>query len=202
MSARRAPRQAPWWESELPTLERTLRDHLRRRLPALPHHHDDLINDTLLALSEQILRDRTAVPSSWLHPERPADPRERDYLPRLAITILRRRVADLFRERVRRWSMLATENPEEREIPAEDPSAERKRLLSRMLQVCMNVLAQTQDTDRDLLGLVSGLDEDPTRSRPLTDRERQRLRRLRRRLIEAIQQQLGSSVTELLRDDD
>src|SRR5687767_2454574 len=58
----------PWWEAELPRLAEALRAQLRWRMPRLAAHHDDLVNDTLLALSQRLRDGGVAVPPSWLLP--------------------------------------------------------------------------------------------------------------------------------------
>ncbi len=78
------------------------------------------------------------------------------------------------------------------------PEAERHSLLVRMIRVCARVLDEISDEDRELL--ESAADE-RERACPLTDRERQRLRRARHKLTGAIREALGDDAAALLRDD-
>lgn len=199
MGDTKATRSISWWESQLPALAGELHEALRRRIPSLRQHHDDLVNETLAALAERVTRDPSAFPASWQAAGEPAMAEDRTYLPRLAMTILRRRVADLFRDRALRWARTGDEQDGVNEPPSEDPSAERRALMARMLKVCVGVLAELSDEDRDLVSAAAGLGEGPERA--LSDRERQRLRRVRLRLMDELKRKLGAGAAELLREE-
>lgn len=210
------------WERSLNEVTTALRTRLRRTLPSLTHEHDDLLHDTLAALTthaQRAMRDGLA-PAMWGEPVTagPLEGGPRDELLRIAHTILRRRVADLFRARSRAWQAgvlppagAPTGNdPGGQGLGVDDagntaaegelrtPEAERRALLVRMLRVCSSVLDEMSDEDRELL--ESAADE-RDRERPLTDRERQRLRRARLRLTAAIRDELGDDAASLLRDE-
>ena len=185
-----------WWEEELPAIARELRNFLVHRCPSLQGEHDDLVSDTLLALTQWMRR----------HETEPAETRpdcvtenERPSIHALAIVILKRRLADLFRLRSREWgrrvsidaSMLAS-------VPSRAVSVERALLLRRMLDITVGVLATLDSEDRDLLACATAT---LARCRAMTPRERQRLWRARRKIAASIIAELGQPAADLLRED-
>jgi DNA-directed RNA polymerase specialized sigma24 family protein len=189
-------RYAPWWESELPAIRKELETYLARRVPSWQADHDDLIHDTLLALTREVRTHSSAFPASWTTPHPPENEAERSYLHKFTLVILKRRVADLFRKRSRSVQYFGTEeNATEVADPKVSPP-ERKMLLARMVEVTLSVLATMQPEDRDLFAFASG---EGVRKR-LDANERQRLHRLRRKLREEILGRLGASAADLLRD--
>jgi hypothetical protein len=53
-----------WWQHELPAVERELKTWLLKRLPQRMADHDDLVNETLLCVSQWITNHRN-VPEGW-----------------------------------------------------------------------------------------------------------------------------------------
>lgn len=191
--------ETPWWETELPAVRNGLIAYLRRHLPALKSEHDDLLSDTFLALTKQIQKRSKSLPPSWFQQSVPADESEHSHLHKLAIVILKRRIADLFRKRASHPIFFPIEQVEH-ELP--DPHtevSERSLILSKMLQVTLKVLDQMPSEDRDLVAFVSrniGL------RLGLNARDRQRLHRVRNKLKDEIAQHLGAEAVELLRITD
>ncbi|MEI8255627.1 MAG: hypothetical protein WCJ30_08150 [Deltaproteobacteria bacterium] len=208
MVDRPARPDAPWWEAVLPSTQRELRDFLERRLPALRAQHDDLLNDALMHLSERV-RAREGLPDGWFGDGRDVDEAARLYFVRLAMTILRRRVADGFRGTAKRWAERADDATLEH-AAGDAPDATRVVTIARMLRVCIDALEGASDHDRALLAGVAGLADAPRREgdagadteQPLDARDRQRLKRLRTRLAAEIRARLGDDVASLLREDD
>lgn len=193
---------APWWETALPGVERELRDFLARRLPALRSQHDDYVNDALLDLAERV-RAREGLPPAWFGDGHDVDEPARQYFAKLAMTILRRRVADGFRGSAKRWAERADDAALEH-TASETPDTARAIMVARMLRVCIASLADASDHDRALLASVAGL-ESPradTSEEPLDARDRQRLKRLRQRLATVILERFGEDVASLLREAD
>lgn len=195
-----------WWEGALPDTERELRAFLVRRLPALRSQHDDLVNDTLLDLAQRV-RARDGMPESWYAAaSAPIDEASRGHFVRLAMTILRRRVADGFRGTAKRWATRATDAAlETTATDAPDPT--RAAHVGAVLRACIETLADASDHDRELLLSAAGVtarDGHDVRAedQPLTPRDRQRLKRLRDRLAATIRERFGDDVATLLRDDD
>lgn len=189
--------ESPWWELQLPIIRDEQDSYLRQRLPALRADHEDLIGDTLLALTREIRRRPSAWPPSWFQHKPPTNEAERSHLHKLATVILRRRIADLFRKR-KHASMPHLPIDEELGQEVADPHAappDRKILLARVLEVTSSVLDEMQPEDRDLVALIS---EDGFR-KALNDKERQRLHRIRRKLKDEIARRLGANVADLLR---
>ncbi len=201
MSPRDEPASTAYWERTLPALARALRESLRRRMPSLAQLHDDLVNDALLGLAERVRTQPALCPVSWLRDEDPEDEVDREHLTRLAHAILRRRAADLFRKRAREWALRVDtgDAPAESLGASSEVSAERRDTAGKLLRVCVGVIAELSDEDRALLlqsaGVAGGED------RALTDRERQRLRRARQRLHDAVRERLGAEALELLETD-
>jgi DNA-directed RNA polymerase specialized sigma24 family protein len=191
--------RTPWWESELPVIRKELNAYLGRHLPGWRTDHDDLINDTLLALTREIRNHSSGFPASWARPELPESEEERSHLHRFTMVILKRRIADLFRKRAPLLNRVVTgeDAPDIADPDAVRP--ERKVLLARMLEVTLSVLAKMQPADRDLIAFVTG---EAGLSKAMDANERQRLRRLRMKLQEEILGRLGANAADLLRDSD
>jgi hypothetical protein len=190
----------PWWERQLADVERTMRDFLARRLPALSSQHDDFINDSLMALTQNA-RSQEGYPPAWYATEGEPDDAARSYFVRLAMTILRRRVADGFRGTARRWAKREDAALVDRVASGAD--ADHAHLVTRMLVVCIEALDDASEEDRLLLAQSVGLvGETKSGDVPVGPRERQRLKRLRDRLAEAIRSKLGDDVAALLRNDE
>jgi RNA polymerase sigma-70 factor (ECF subfamily) len=167
--------------------------------------HDDYVNEALLDLSQRV-RAREGMPDAWYGDGSDVDEAARHYFVKLAMTILRRRVADGFRGTAKRWAERASDDVFER-TGAEGPDATRAMLVSRMLRVCVEVLADASEHDRELLmaavGAISRGGAPVTADEaPLDARDRQRLKRLRDRLAAAVRDRLGEDVSELLREGD
>jgi len=187
----------PWWKTQLPEVERLLRSQVRRRLPSRRWEHDDLVNDTLLALSEWMRRHEREH-QAWVAGPRRDEDREAFF--GLARVILQRRLADRFRLNAREWHRrVDVDEGALAQVPSGGPSAERTVLLRRMLEITVGVLATLKPEDRDLIAVVA------TGTGPLEalgPRERQRLKRARRKLVDAIIAELGAPAAELLRTDE
>jgi RNA polymerase sigma-70 factor (ECF subfamily) len=146
------------------------------------------------------------MPESWYGDGSAVDEAAGSYFVKLAMTILRRRVADGFRGTAKRWAERASDEALER-TGTEGPDAARAVLVSRMLRVCVDVLADASDHDRELLMAAVGATTRGGASVtaddvPLDARDRQRLKRLRDRLATAVRERLGEDVGTLLREDD
>jgi DNA-directed RNA polymerase specialized sigma24 family protein len=191
------PTGIPWWESELPRVVSKLKGYLGKKLPMWRVDHEDLVSETLLALTGEMRGHKTAYPKSWFASSAPKSEDDRAYLSRLALTILRRRIADLFRHRARSTSSISFS--EQTIQPYGTTSQERRALLLEMVRIALSVLANTPPSDRDLLALTS---HDARIGRALTAGERQRIHRLRLKLRNEIERKMGSSATALLKNSE
>ena len=186
-----------WWQAELPEIEGELRSYVAHRLPSRRGEHDDLVNATLLSLSEWLRRHKGKPLATTVHPSGDG---ERRALSALAKVILKRRIADRFRLDSREWrrrvdlgdDILAN-------FPAETAPIERTVLHRQMLEITIGVLATMTTEDRDLIAFGTAARGG---ERALNPRERQRLRRARRRIADAIVGELGETAAVLLRDDE
>jgi DNA-directed RNA polymerase specialized sigma24 family protein len=163
----------------LARLSPLLRDHLRARYRLLIHLEQDLVQQTLADLFA-LLGRRTALPSD-------------DELSALAFTILKRRVADLFRSeaRSRAWQELGSEPLQE----AESPSAERVARYRRLMALVLSQIGELPPDDQRLLlaDVTPGSSNDA-----FSASERQRLSRLRKQLRTTIQREVGAPLEQYL----
>lgn len=183
----------PWWETELPLIGNELASYLRRRVPAWRADHDDILNDTLLAVTRQIRIHRSDFPPSWFCSGQPANQDERSRLRKLTMVILQRRIADVFRKRASFPELYGQLHDEANLV---EPTAERRVLLARMLEITLAFLSKLPAADRDLVALVAG----PLAPRETLDEsERQRLHRLRTKLKNEIVHQLKADALDVLK---
>ncbi len=183
-------------------LGRLLRAQAMRRFPALRGEADDLVSHTLQdlwsyasknpGLTNDVARGNDGAFSGegW------------NAIVRVAVTILGRRAVDRIRYSAARWaedSLSARSEDHQGDgeaVPSGAPSLPRHLLLQQMLQVCIAELAHANAQERD--ALLSAVANDGHRSTALSDVDRQRVSRLRRRLADAIQRKLGESARVLL----
>jgi DNA-directed RNA polymerase specialized sigma24 family protein len=138
----------PWWKGQLENVARELRSYLARRLPSRREQFDDLVNETLLSLSEW-MRRHEGTPHPWI--AGPATEDDRRSFFAFARVILHRRIADRFRLDAREWGRrVDLDEAALASIPSGAPSAERQFLLRRMLEITIGALSTLKAEDRDL----------------------------------------------------
>ena len=187
-----------WWEKELSVIRPKLDTFLSGRLPAFRGDHDDLVHETLFALTKHLRKYGSSLPESWFDSNNTVSSAEKSRFHKLAMVILKRRIADFFRKRAP-LSNLSSINTDALQVAdANAPSPERNILLAKMFQVTLSVLDEMKPKDRDLVMLIS---EDVQFRKSLGPRERQRLHRIRRRLKDEITRRLGAEASELLGND-
>jgi len=192
MPSRQGKLDTPWWEAQLPVIRSELAAYLARRVPALRADHDDILNDSLLAITQQIRLHPLDFPESWFCFEQPGNEEEKSRLRKLSMVILQRRIADVFRKRA---SLLGVQGQLNEEANFHQSTAERTLLVARMLEITLLFLSKIPVEDRDLLALVAG----PQAPRKVLDQnERQRLHRLRTKLRDEIARQLGADSYDFL----
>ena len=116
----------------------------------------------------------------------------------MAITILNRRVADLFRYRHSRSSV----SIDEQQLDArQDPKLglERSLYLEELLTLITDEFSGWSATDRDLMLLVYR--ESGARGLKLTAAERKRLSRMRTKLRKMLEEKTGMATTSILSRD-
>jgi DNA-directed RNA polymerase specialized sigma24 family protein len=179
MRLRRVQRKGTLLDAELPALERSLRTFLRRKLPSRAADHDDLVADTIARLWEMRNRrdDLREFPSDAVQ------------LRALARVILRHRIADLFRNEARAWAERSAEDVDN--VASNEPAQEAQLMIDRMLRIVTRILANGDPKDRELLRMRRG---------PMGASDRKRLERLRTRLSQAIEVELGVDAKRLLRE--
>jgi DNA-directed RNA polymerase specialized sigma24 family protein len=173
-------------------LRETLLGDLRRRFPALRTRHEDLAQEALADLSTRVLAGGEGVPAAWLAPEEPASEEDRAHLVRLARTILRRRVADMFRARVRGRDGEPLEHEPEG-VASTDVQTDRALHATKLLEATLAAMDELSPNDREALMLAAERDGERVEGR-MPDKDRQRLSRARARLIERLRARLGDSV--------
>lgn len=189
----------PWWESRLPVLQRELRRYLDLMIRSSWIDRDELVNQTLSDLSHRILTGPSGVPSSWFGSAPPEQRDDQAYLFRLARTILKRRIVDLFRRRAKEWTNTVRDEDLLVAIPSPAVGTERQMLATQMLRICVAALADMSEEDRELFAYLTGMSGSASRS--FSDAERKRLQRMRRRLKDDLVRQLGPEAAEFFRDD-
>ena len=202
----------PWWQGELLVIQTKHARYLRNRLPALRAYHDDLIGDTTVALTRQIQTKAPEFPASWFESKPPTNEAERSHLHKLAMVILKRRVADLFRKQSKQIASYTSIDDVATQKLAQSTAeySYRKILLLQLIEITFSVLDEMPVEDRDLVALISrdrnfrkALNDRETGHsyfrKTLNDRERQRLRRIRKKLRQEISRRLGADVADFLR---
>jgi len=171
-------------------------------LPALTKEHDDLINETFLSLTKYIRGKSQDEKSNDKIPKTQIDTFELSELKKLAITILKRRIADYFRSGTTKWWNQVITYDSDVIYSENSYFSEKNILYIRMLKVCFDALGSMPREDRDLIAFITGQASHKNgiaiEAKPLTSRERQRLRRIRLKLLGEIKRELGFEVSELL----
>ena len=196
----RSSPNVPWWESELPDLERQLRARLRSAFPVLRPWHDDILAEALLGLTTTLRESASDYPPSWFQSGPPTDSADKHRLHKLARTILNRKAVDAYRANRRNpavWRSLDQEH--DTEASASGPSTDRQALLLRLLRTCFRVVLELPVADRALLEEALGASGVPSSAIPPA--VRQRLHRIRRHLSRRVRSELGSSVGDILNQD-
>jgi DNA-directed RNA polymerase specialized sigma24 family protein len=162
-----------------PLVAPVLRQHLRRRCRLLAGEHDDLVQQAL----EDLLR--------YLVTRLASPPAQAEWAA-LALTILKRRVADRFRAAATQAARNVEHTEDEALEEISDPGALLDEIVQyrRLLATVLRLLTELPPSDQALL-----LDEvDPARpstTAPSTSTERKHLSRLRERLRQQLQQRFG-----------
>ena len=184
-----------WWQSQLVIIREKQTAYLRQHLPVIRADHEDLVGDTVLALTRQILDNPSEYPLSWFEPAGPKEETERAYLYKLATVILKRRIADLFRKRQREMRYVSNdEDPSQNVVDPNTEPPDRKILLVRLLKVTSLVLDEMPVEDRDLIAFVANKEV----RKAVNPRDRKRLERIRKKLRDEISRRLGANVQDLL----
>ena len=191
--------EAAWWRGELVRFSARARHWLSKNFPTLRRLHEDLVSETLLQLTTHLGARPEGLPLTWFQPlEPPEDDIRRFHA--LAMTVLNRRVTDHFRADYRQWV---------RELPLDDAGSSEQAAeqaatghdsagaldLARAARALMTLLSELPDVDRMLMEEVALGGRDG----PMGDRERQRVHRLRQRLLESLRARLGHDPVEFLR---
>ena len=155
---------------------------LRGRHLRLATSHEELMQDAAAGLTQFLSN----------HPNLP-DPEIR----KVAFTILRRRVADEFKSRVREWSRTDLSEIENLPDPA-DPVHQQR--ISHLLTFVAGFLSEEISADDSALLARYQLAKTSDSLPPLTDAERQRLRRLRLTLRTAIRERFGAEVEDFFKE--
>lgn len=173
---------------------------LRRRLPALRDRHEDLAQETLADLTARIERGGELIPPSWLSSQLPTIDEDIHHLSRLARTILRRRIADMFRARGRSEETAVDDNAA---LTLSDaaPHADRVAQIAQLVSLTSALLEELLPADREALLLSVERDGERVEGR-MPDRDRQRLSRARARLLDKLRAHLGPRAESLLNSDD
>lgn len=170
---------------------------LGKRFPTLRGLHEDLISETVLQLANHLSRRPPDLPAAWFGQVAPS-PDDARRFQALAHTVLNRRVTDQFRADFRQWAHeLPLDEEDDTAATPVAPTGDAARALdlARAARALMTLLAGLPEQDRLLMEEVALGGRDT----PLDARERQRVHRLRQRLLEALRTSLGHDPVELLK---
>lgn len=158
-----------------------LRQYLRRHR-LLASYHDDLVQETLADLIEYI-RARERNPPSDAEASA------------LAFTILKRRIADQFRQTARR--VVESLPPDRLPSVADSHDVEAAVGYRKLLWAVLSLLVDLSAEEQKLL--LRGQLQSQSPSFPLTPAERKRVERLRKRLRERLRERFGISADDYFR---
>lgn len=190
-----------WWQQEVATLRALLLQDMRRRFPALKNKHEDLVHEALADLATRIAKGGEGVPESWFGSEIPSNEEDRSHLVRLARTILRRRIADMFRARVRAWAEVSQEADATDDAPSRTIATDQQVHATELLKATLLAMDELSDSDREALMLAAERDGERVEGR-MPDKDRQRLSRARTRLMEQLKSKFGAKLLLELREDE
>jgi DNA-directed RNA polymerase specialized sigma24 family protein len=185
-----------WWEAELPGIGAKVHEDLRRQFPRRSADHGDIVNLALMRLSEMMRRSEAnggpAIPAD--------DPDARPRLMALARTIAHNAAIDLARKQVRSV-VVASKDLESMQAASGEPPADVRMAYADAVRIVMGVLAGATAAEREVFALLI----DPALTKSLSNTDRQRAWRLRRKMIRELEARLGSEelgVLGLERADD
>ena len=185
----------PWWQDGLMAFAQRARPYLRHQYPALAHLHDDLVAETVLSVTVHLSEPQpSSAPSAW-YVHRPPTKEEQDRFNALCHVVLSRRINDQFRSRVRNWTDAMEVAREEvgstTAVQQPDKGLEIRRLTAQVLTgISVLPKAEQMILERVALGGMLG---------PMTVAERQRLHRVRSKLIAHLTATLGADPLEVIR---
>jgi hypothetical protein len=194
MANPRVPKADPWWGRALGNFMPQARRYLAARFPAIRHLHDDLVGEVVIDITEILRTEGKDYPGGWFKEEDPV-PTDAERFLKLAFTVLQRRIVDHFRSAALR-SFEDIEELAERDEPLSlDEPVDRAVDLRRTTAALLEAVEHLSEQDRGLIQRVALGGDD----HPLSDRERQRLRRLRLELMDRLRSRLGPTALEILR---
>ena len=189
-----------WWIGQIEEISARSRGFLWRHFPGISESHDDIVSEVKTQLAELLTRSRDDFPSSWYATAVPDSEQEREYLFQLAHTILKRRIADHFRERSSIWAKeIDIADVPENELQSDVISHDVKLGHEKLLKSTLEFIQALPDEDQLLVARLA--DAGNQKTLPLTPTERQRIHRLRKRLIEMFRERFGENVISMLRED-
>ena len=171
--SQRDPLTGPLTSAEAASVAEIARRYIRAHYRALPEQ-EDLVQETLVGLLQHLAGRGNPT----------LDP---DQLAAIALTILKRRIADRFRQSVR--SIVDTLSPEALPSVAHPLTTENVVSQRKMLLAVLVAILELSEEDRDLVmrGELSGSERDG----PLTTAQRKRVSRIRMRLKDILAKRFG-----------
>jgi DNA-directed RNA polymerase specialized sigma24 family protein len=192
------PAGPPWWTVALVDFGPQARRYLRAHLPSIRQEHEDLISETSVGVTRLLSSgDQGAWPAAWFGTDSPSEVEVVNRFAALCMKVLKNRVADHFRDIGRRSLEISEPRDEADRQDAEAPEIplDHQLDLKRTAAALFAAMASLDESDRELLERVGLGDSDA----PLSDRERQRLRRLRIELLDRLRSRLGPGVLDSIR---
>lgn len=175
----------------------SIQSYISKCLPGHPEVQDDLKSEIFISTIKFYKSHKARFVKRVDSSSNESHELDRDYLRNLCFRIAKHRIADFFRASAIDWAKNAEAH--DRLWPSSETTSEaEKRLVHiRLLRVCMEWISGLSEPDRQIMLYLAG--ERPTDAgKPMTDRERKRLSRLRKKLREHIKYQLGEDIDQLL----
>jgi DNA-directed RNA polymerase specialized sigma24 family protein len=189
----------PWWRRELVQIGPEARRRLKRKYPTIQHLHEDIVSETMVQLIAHLSGVPDTLPPSWFGEDEPTED-EIGRFRAFVMTVLERRVMDHFRADFRGWAQEVSlhENGSqinELEHVSGEQDADADFDLMRAARALIDMLSKLPDRDRLLMEEVALGGRDG----PLEAGERQRVSRLRRRLLKELGETLGQDPVQMLK---
>ncbi|MFG6432734.1 hypothetical protein [Roseateles sp. LYH14W] len=184
-----------WWRQGLVAFLPKAKTLLRSKFPSVRDFHEDLISEAVVAAANALSKEeRQGIPESWFGADSPS-PEDISRFEGYCFTVLNRRIADHFRQHYQRWASFDDKDPSEE--PSEPSQLSFPELIDhrRMLQGIMVAIDELSPSDRNLIREVAL----GGHQRPMTDRERQRLKTLRASLSATLIRKFGNDAMSLVR---
>lgn len=188
--------QPGWWASAVVAFRLPAGVQLRKRFPSIAAMHEDLVSEAVTDITTLMRRGPgPSTLASWYDNVTPPK-QDIEHFERLAFAILNRRVTDHFRGRYKHWVASLEDHPEAVDQHSNDLPQGEQLDLRRATHALLRLMAELPLRDRQQLEEVA---LGGSGKSPMSERDRQRLKRLRASLQERLRAVLGEDAIDLIR---